>query len=98
MARRDREARFTALLHHVDLARLRSAYRAIRPQAAPGVDGVRWEAYGQELETNLAALHARLHAGRYRAKPSRRTYIVRRVALGCIPNTVGRNLEEGFWI
>jgi group II intron reverse transcriptase/maturase len=39
------------------------------------VDGVRGEAYGQELETNLAALHVRLHAGRYRAKPSRRTYL-----------------------
>ena len=35
--RRDKEARFTALLHHVDLVRLRRAYWAIRPQAAPGV-------------------------------------------------------------
>ncbi|MCA1695127.1 MAG: hypothetical protein LC749_10545, partial [Actinobacteria bacterium] len=30
--------------------------------------------------------------------PVRRVYIVRRVALGCIPNTVGRNLEECFWV
>jgi hypothetical protein len=35
---------------------------------------------------------------RYRFSPARRTYIVRRVALGCIPNTVGRNLEECFWV
>ena len=42
VARRDKEARFTALLHHVDLDRLRAAYRAIRPKAAPGVDGVTW--------------------------------------------------------
>src|SRR5215203_6405433 len=75
VARKDKEARFTALLHHVDLARLRAAYWAIRPTAAPGVDGVTWEAYGQELEGNLRDLHARLHAGRYRAKPSRRAYI-----------------------
>jgi group II intron reverse transcriptase/maturase len=75
VARRDKEARFTALLHHVDLDRLRAAYRAIRPQAAPGVDGVRWEAYGQDLEANLADLHERVHAGRYRARPSRRSYI-----------------------
>ena len=33
-------------LHHVDLARLRAAYWAIRPQAAPGIDGVTWDAYG----------------------------------------------------
>src|SRR5258706_12167238 len=36
VARRDKEARFTALLHHVSLGRLRAAYWAIRPQAAPG--------------------------------------------------------------
>ena len=75
VARRDKDARFTALLHHVDVDRLREAYWAVRPQAAPGVDGVRWAAYGQELEANLADLHDRVHAGRYRARPSRRAYI-----------------------
>src|SRR6266508_1706069 len=75
VARRDKDARFTALLHHVDVDRLRVAYWAIRPQAAPGVDGVTWAAYGQELEANLADLHDRVHAGRYRARPSRRAYI-----------------------
>jgi RNA-directed DNA polymerase len=75
VARRDKEVRFTALLHHVTVDRLRSAYRAIRPQAAPGVDGVTWREYGQDLEANLADLHARLHAGRYRASPSRRVHI-----------------------
>ena len=74
-ARRDKGTRFTALLHHVDLDRLRVAYWAIRPKAAPGVDGVTWEAYGQDLEANLVDLHSRLHTGRYRASPSRRAYI-----------------------
>jgi retron-type reverse transcriptase len=63
------------LLHHVDRARLRAAYWAISPKAAPGVDGVTWEAYGQNLGANLQDLHARLHTGRYRARPSRRAYI-----------------------
>jgi RNA-directed DNA polymerase len=75
VARKDKEARFTALLHHVDLGRLRAAYWAIRPTAAPGVDGVTWQSYGQELEANLHDLHARLHSGRYQAQPSRRAYI-----------------------
>ena len=75
VARRDKEARFTALLHHVDVARLRAAYWAIRPQAAPGVDGVTWSTYGQDLEANLGDLHQRVHTGRYRARPSRRVYI-----------------------
>jgi RNA-directed DNA polymerase len=75
VARRDKDARFTALLHHVSLGRLRQAYWAIRPQAAPGVDGVTWTDYGQDLETKLQDLHGRVQAGRYRAKPSRRAYI-----------------------
>src|SRR6266700_4571859 len=75
VAVRDQEARFTALLHHVDLDRLRAAYWAISPKAAAGVDGVTWAAWGQDLEANLQDLHRRLHAGRYRARPSRRAYI-----------------------
>jgi RNA-directed DNA polymerase len=74
-AERDKDARFTALLHHVDIDCLREAYRAINPKAAAGVDGVTWEAYGENLEANLQDLHRRLHSGAYRAKPVRRTYI-----------------------
>jgi RNA-directed DNA polymerase len=74
-AQKDREARFTALLHHVDVDRLRAAYRALKPKAAPGVDGVTWGEYGRELEGNLQDLHARLHRGAYRARPSRRVFI-----------------------
>jgi group II intron reverse transcriptase/maturase len=75
VARRDKEAKFTALLHHVDLNRLRSAYWAINPKAATGVDKVTWEDYGKDLEANLKGLLARVHRGAYRARPSRRVYI-----------------------
>jgi RNA-directed DNA polymerase len=75
VARKDKEARFTALLHHVTPARLYAAYLAIRPQAAAGVDGVTWASYGMNLEANLQALNARVHSGTYRARPSRRAYI-----------------------
>ena len=68
-------ARFTALLQHVSVDRLRTAYGAISPQAAPGVDGVTWATYGQALEENLQDLHRRVHSGAYRARPSRRAYI-----------------------
>ena len=47
----------------------------MKPKAAPGVDGVTWKDYGQALEDNLQDLHARVHRGGYRAKPSRRVYI-----------------------
>src|ERR1019366_4725312 len=61
-ARQDKDARFTALLHHVDFNRLWAAYWAIRPLAAPGggVDGVTWEDYGQDLENNLRDLLERV--------------------------------------
>ena len=77
VAQTDRDARFTALLHHVTIDRLREAFRALRPAAAAGVDGVTWDAYGQDLEGNLSDLHRRVHAGAYRAKPSRRVYIAK---------------------
>jgi RNA-directed DNA polymerase len=75
VARRDKDARFTALLHHVSLERLVMAYRDLSPKAAPGVDGVTWQDYGQDLAGNLRDLHDRVHSGRYQARPSRRAYI-----------------------
>jgi RNA-directed DNA polymerase len=75
VAMKDKDARFTALLHHVSVDRLRVAYRALSPRAAAGVDEVTWESYGQELEANLQDLHERVQRGAYRAKPSRRVYI-----------------------
>ena len=75
VAATDKEARFTALLHHVDVDRLRAAYFALRPKAAPGVDGVTWEDYGLDLVENLRGLHARVHRGAYQARPSRRVFI-----------------------
>lgn len=74
-ARQDKEAKFTALLHHVSIDRLRKAYFELKRDASAGVDGVTWRQYGEHLEGNLEELHARLHRGAYRAKPSRRVYI-----------------------
>jgi RNA-directed DNA polymerase len=74
-AERDKDARFTALLHHVSVESLRAAFWRLRRQAAPGEDGVRWKDYGQNLEENLQDLHDRIHRGAYRPKPSRRVFI-----------------------
>ena len=74
-ARRDKKLRFTALLHHVTVDLLRDSYHCLRKQAVPGVDGVTWEEYGQNLEARLSDLHGRIHRGAYRAKPSRRVWI-----------------------
>ncbi len=75
VAKRRRDEKFTALFHHVTVDLLRTSYFALKRKAAPGVDGVTWEQYGQDLERNVRDLHARLHRGAYRAKPSRRAFI-----------------------
>jgi RNA-directed DNA polymerase len=75
VAQRDKEARFTALLHHVTVHRLLLAFDDLKKDAAPGVDGVTWRDYEQDLMENLRDLHERVQSGRYRASPSRRVYI-----------------------
>src|SRR6202171_1791649 len=70
-----RQGRFTALLHHLSVDLLRDSFYALKRQAAPGVDGVRWEEYEAGLEGRLADLHSRIHRGEYRAAASRRVYI-----------------------
>jgi RNA-directed DNA polymerase len=72
VARKRRQERFTALLHHVNVELLRDSYYALQRQAAPGVDGVTWQEYETGLEGRLTDLHNRLHRGAYLAQPSRR--------------------------
>src|SRR6476661_769612 len=74
-AKKRRQERFTALLHHVNVDLLRDSYYALKRQAAAGVDGVTWQEYETGLEDRLTDLHSRVHRGVYRAKPSRRVYI-----------------------
>src|SRR6202163_1265813 len=74
-ARQGKKERFTSLLHHVDPAMLRTAFYAMKRDAAPGADGMTWETYEHDLDRRIETLHARVQAGTYRALPSRRSYI-----------------------
>jgi RNA-directed DNA polymerase len=73
--RQRKKERFTALLHHVNVETLGTAFFALKRKAAAGVDGVTWQDYEADLGRNLEDLHARVHRGAYRPQPSRRTYI-----------------------
>ena len=76
VAKKDEKTKFTTLWHHVyDVGRLREAYFGLERKASPGVDGMTWEAYGEDLEARLADLSGRLKRGSYRAKPVRRVHI-----------------------
>src|SRR3954464_9158624 len=70
-----KKERFTALLHHVTPNRLRTAFFALKRQAAPGVDGLTWQAYEADLDRRIESLHERVHRGADRALPARRGFI-----------------------
>lgn len=74
-AARDRNLRFTNLMHHLTAERLREAYYALKRNAAAGVDDVTWQEYGEGLESRIMDLHDRVQSGRYRAKPSKRVWL-----------------------
>jgi RNA-directed DNA polymerase len=74
-ARKAAQTRFTALLHHVDVAALDRAFRRQKQRASAGVDGVTVADYQQNLEANLQDLCTRVHTGGYRPQPVRRVYI-----------------------
>jgi retron-type reverse transcriptase len=54
---------------------LRTAFFALKREAAPGVDGLTWQDYEADLDRRIEDLHARVQRGAYRALPSRRRYI-----------------------
>src|ERR1700750_2588572 len=74
-ARQRKKEQFTALLHHINVDTLRTAFYALKRKAAPGVDGMTWEDYEADLELRIEDLHGRVHRGAYRPQPSRRAYI-----------------------
>jgi len=74
-AQKDKKLRFTNLLHHLTPELLRASFFDLKKQAAPGVDEQTWRDYAEGLEQRIDDLHARIHRGAYRAKPSKRTYI-----------------------
>jgi hypothetical protein len=61
----------TALNHHLDLCWMHEAYRHVRKDAAPGVDGQTVAEYGENLTKNLEDLLVRAKDGscrRWRTK------------------------------
>jgi RNA-directed DNA polymerase len=75
VARERKKERFTALFQHINVDLLEEAFYALKKNAAPGVDRLRWRDYEADLERKLEDLHGRVQRGAYRALPSRRVYI-----------------------
>lgn len=67
--------RFDNLLSALKVPLLTEAYQRLRRSAAPGVDGVTWEEYGEHLDARLLDLQDRIHRGSYHPQPVRRVHI-----------------------
>lgn len=76
-AKRNKQVRFTTLLHHVDIAALEREFRRLKRRASAGVDGETVDTYERELQVKLENLCVQVHTGRYHPLPVRRVYILK---------------------
>ena len=96
-AQASKERKFTALLHHVTPELLCESYHALKRDASPGTDGVTWEEYGRDISGNLHRLHTRIHAGTYRAQPSKRIFLPkpdgsqRPISIQCLEDKIAQH-------
>jgi group II intron reverse transcriptase/maturase len=81
-ARANPKLRFTSLAHLLNEDFLKGCFEEIKRKKAsggrdkaPGVDGMRAEEYGENLEANLKGLVERMKTKSYRPQPVRRVYI-----------------------
>jgi len=75
-ASKNRNEVFTSLWHHVcDVDHLRVCYETLDGKKAVGIDGVDKKVYGENLESNLKELSAKLQRLGYRPQAKRRHYI-----------------------
>jgi RNA-directed DNA polymerase len=87
-------------MHHVTVDSLRACFEALDGSKAPGVDGVTKAMYGQHLEANLQAMHAKLHRMSYRPQPVRRVEIpkddgsMRPLGISCTEDKIVQELTR----
>jgi len=74
-ARKEPKLHFTSLAHLLNKKFLRECYLELGRDRASGIDGVSWQAYGENLNENLANLVKRMKAKQYKPQPVKRVYI-----------------------
>lgn len=75
IAKQNPKIRFTSFAHLLTEEYLKECYGELNRQAAAGIDRISYEAYGENLEENIADLVKRLKQKRYRAVDIRRAWI-----------------------
>src|SRR5205085_1348651 len=74
-AKEEKERQFLSIAHLLTPEALSRAFKRLRKEASPGIDGVTYEDYERELEGNLDRLYESLKNQQYRSQPLRRAYI-----------------------
>jgi RNA-directed DNA polymerase len=74
-AREDPTCNFTSLAHLLTADFLKECFRELKKDKAPGIDGVTWRRYEENLDENIEDLVARLIAKQYRPQPVKRAYV-----------------------
>lgn len=93
-AESDAEATFNNLFSLLNTELLFYAFRKLKRDKAPGVDGVTVDDYEQDLQVNLQDLEDRLHRGGYRPQPSLRREIpkgngkTRPLGIACVEDKI----------
>jgi group II intron reverse transcriptase/maturase len=75
IAKKYRDEALVTLHHHIDLEWMLQAYKKIKPDTSPGVDGQTLAMYAENLEYNLQDLRERAISGSYIAPAVKRVYI-----------------------
>ena len=74
-AREDPTCKFTSLAHLLTVDFLKECFWELKRGKAPGIDGVTWSEYEENVDENITDLVARLKARQYRPQPVKRVYI-----------------------
>jgi len=93
-AKGDTAAKFNNVFTMLNHELLFLAFRRLKRDKAPGVDGVTVDDYAANLQANLQGLENRLHAGSYRPQPSLRREIpkgdgkTRPLGIACVEDKI----------
>lgn len=75
IAQKDRKCKFENLIHMLNADGLRECFYNLRKEAAGGTDGISFEMYEQNLETNIQNLVTRMKNYSYHPQAVKRVYI-----------------------
>lgn len=75
LSARDPKATFSSLMHHVNEESLKTIFNKLDGKKAVGIDGVKKDDYGKDLDENLKDLLERMKRMAYRPAPVKETLI-----------------------